>query len=78
MTQGGIRRRALTNILAAIAMVGVYFLQAIAVSGLAVTATTSSAEARGGRRGGRRGRRGRGRRGRRGCTWWQWEAGLCW
>ena len=82
---GGIRLKALTNILAAIAMVGVYFLQAIAVSGLAVTATTSSAEARGGRRGGRRGRRGRGRgrrgrRGRRGwgCSWWEWEAGLCW
>lgn len=78
----GIRLKALTNVLAAIAMVGVYFLQAIAVSGLAVTATTTSAEARGrrGRRGrGRRGRRGRGRRGRgRGCTWWEWEAGLCW
>jgi hypothetical protein len=77
---GGIRFKALTNVLAAIAMVGVYFLQAIAVSGLAVTATTSPAEA--GRRGrrGRRGRGGRGRRGRRGrfCTWWEWDAGLCW
>ena len=75
----GVRLKALTNVLAAIAMVGVYFLQAIALSGLAVTATTTSAEARG-RRGGRRGgrgRRGRGRRGR-GCTWWEWEAGLCW
>jgi hypothetical protein len=76
---GGIRLKALTNVLAAIAMVGVYFLQAIAVSGLAVTATTSSAEARG-RRGGRGRGRGRGRGGRRGrgCSWWEWEAGLCW
>ena len=78
----GIRLKALTNVLAAIAMVGVYFLQALALSGLAVTATTTSAEARGrrgrGRRGRGRGRRGRGRRGRRGCTWWEWEAGLCW
>jgi hypothetical protein len=75
---GGIRLKAVTNVLAALAMVGVYFLQAIAVSGLAVTATTTSAEARG-RRGRGRGRRGRGRRGRRGrgCPWWMWDAGLC-
>ena len=72
---GGIRFKALTNVLAAIAMVGVYFLQTIAVTGLVVGATTTSAEARRGRRGRGRGR-GRGRRGR-GCAWWQWDAGLC-
>ena len=79
---GGIRLKALTNVLAAIAMVGVYFLQTIVVSGLAVTATTTSAEARG-----RRGRRGRGAAvvaagavvvGGPRCPLVLWEAGLCW
>jgi hypothetical protein len=67
----GKRFKALTNILAALAMVTVYFVQVVAISGLTVSATSTSADARRGRDGRR------GWRGGRGCPLWMWEAWLC-
>jgi hypothetical protein len=80
---GGIRRKLLTRCLAVLALLGVYCLGAIGVSGLVMTTTSTPAQARDGRgaRGGFRGSRG-GFRGRGGGRWWggSWYGygGPCW
>jgi hypothetical protein len=83
---GGAVRRFVTRVLAAGALVVLYAISTMAVTGVTMTATDSSAYAqrggrggRGGRRGGARGRgRGRGRGIWRGGVWWPWIApGWC-
>ena len=66
--KSGAVRKYLTRVLAAGALLGIYALSTLSVSGLFLTATTDVAEARGGRGGGGRGGRGGGR-GRGGRGW---------
>jgi len=67
------RFRVLRNLLAALAVVTVYFVQVVTVSGITISATSAPAESRRGRGGRGRGRGGR-RRGWRGGRW-GWD---CW
>ena len=63
---GGTRRKLLTRVIASIALVGAYFMGALAVTGLVMGAFATTAEARGGGRGVGRGGVGRGGWGRGG------------
>jgi hypothetical protein len=70
---GGVLRKVLTRVLAASALLAIYAVSTLAVSGVFLTSTTTEVQARGRGRGGGRGR-GRGHRGRgrghyRGGVW---------
>src|SRR5688572_25590119 len=70
---GGILRKVLTRVLAAGALLAVYAVSTIAVSGVFLTSTTTEVQARGRGRG--RGHRGRGR-GHRGRGRGHWRGGV--